>query len=344
MKGQVKFRIYDKDNEYRFTLKRNITIIQGESGTGKTTLLQAMFNSMSGSSAAAYTVETSANYFVYTRAFKKLRWETVLAEITDSVIFIEENNRFVYSNDFAKYVKKSGNYFVIIGRKPLKGLPYSWQEIYELVSHKGSGDLRRIYEFKEFYTNFTFTDYNFDLVIMEDSNAGFTFFEDFFSNVPVISANGNGNVLNTILAADASNILCIVDGAAFGSYLQEYYDDFENGRHYNKRITIWPPESFEWVLLKAGVFTCKNLDKILENPSDYIECSSYASWERFFTALAEESSEAQWKYNKNRLDDYYLTSGIKKKVNDVLPKELQDLAKKKTHGSKTINTIKMSLF
>ena len=56
MKGQVKFRIYDKDNEYRFTLKRNITIIQGESGTGKTTLLQAMFNSMSGSSAAAYPV------------------------------------------------------------------------------------------------------------------------------------------------------------------------------------------------------------------------------------------------------------------------------------------------
>lgn len=105
MKGQVKFRIYDKDNEYRFTLKRNITIIQGESGTGKTTLLQAMFNSMSGSSAAAYTVETSANYFVYTRAFKKLRWETVLAGITNSVIFIEENNRFVYSNDFAKYVK-----------------------------------------------------------------------------------------------------------------------------------------------------------------------------------------------------------------------------------------------
>lgn len=175
MKGRVKFRIYDKDNEYRFTLKRNITIIQGESGTGKTTLLQAIFNSMSGSSAVAYTVETSANYFVYTDAYINLRWETLLAEITNSVIFIEENNRFVYSNDFAKYVKKSGNYFVIIGRKPLKGLPYSWQEIYELVSHKGSGDLRRIYEFKEFYTNFTFTDYNFDLVIMEDSNAGFEF-------------------------------------------------------------------------------------------------------------------------------------------------------------------------
>ena len=43
MKGQVKFRIYDKDNEYRFTLKRNITIIQGESGTGKTTLLHTLW-------------------------------------------------------------------------------------------------------------------------------------------------------------------------------------------------------------------------------------------------------------------------------------------------------------
>lgn len=48
------------------------------------------------------------------------------------------------------------------------------------------------------------------------------------------------------------------------------------------------PESFEWVLLTAGVFKSKDLAKILENPSEYIECKDYASWERFFTALAEE--------------------------------------------------------
>lgn len=54
----------------------------------------------------------------------------------DTIIFIEENNRFIYSVEFAEYVALSGNYFVIVSRNSIKTLPYSFQEIYKIESSK----------------------------------------------------------------------------------------------------------------------------------------------------------------------------------------------------------------
>lgn len=47
----------------------------------------------------------------------------------NTVIFIEENNDFVFSEEFASFVRESGNYFVLVTRSPLKRLPYSIHEI-----------------------------------------------------------------------------------------------------------------------------------------------------------------------------------------------------------------------
>ena len=51
----------------------------------------------------------------------------------NTVIFIEENNDFVFSEEFAAFVRESGNYFVLVTRSPLKMLPYSIHEIYEIM-------------------------------------------------------------------------------------------------------------------------------------------------------------------------------------------------------------------
>lgn len=57
------------------------------------------------------------------------------------VIFIEENNHFIFGTEFAKFVKESGNYFVLISRSPLKTLPYSIHEIYEIVTEGKRTDI-----------------------------------------------------------------------------------------------------------------------------------------------------------------------------------------------------------
>jgi predicted ABC-class ATPase len=127
MKGKYHFRVKSKKTVFEFEIRRNITVIQGDSATGKTTLLRMMYE--------------------YLR---------------DNVIFIEENNNFVFTEDFAEFVKTSGNYFVIVNRSPLKMLPYSIHEIYEIVT--------------------------------EYSNSGYHFFKNVFCKCNVVSANGNSNI------------------------------------------------------------------------------------------------------------------------------------------------------
>lgn len=331
MKGIIKFKVSDNKLLYQFELKRNITILQGISANGKTTLLRMLVEATEEGTSLIYKVETNARYYVFSGTSQGSGWKESLYDKTDTVIFIEENNRFVYSKEFAEFVKTSGNYFVIVGRKPLNTLPYSIQEIYTLISYKPENSLKRVYEFKELYSNFEFINTDFDLIITEDAKSGYEFYQHLFSNISVISANGNSNILNTIDSVDKHNILCIVDGAAFGSYLQDYYEDFENDIYIDKRITFWMPESFEYVILEAGVVTFRELPDILLNPSDYIECKEFPSWERYFTYLLIEKSDQRYKYKKSSLDPYYLQEKNMKKVIEVMPEEIKNYFQQKNH-------------
>ena len=70
------------------------------------------------------------------------------------------------------------------------------------------------------------------------------------------------------------------------------------------------PESFEWMILKSGLIQRDDLEEILQNPSDYIYCEKYVSWERFFTDLLIDSTKDSplMRYDKSKLADYYKNS------------------------------------
>ena len=151
MKGIFHFEVSNKKQFYSFDVKRNITILEGNSATGKTTLLEILQDSKTIEKKYTCKVITNANYFVYLRSDQSRNWLEVFEGLYDTIIFIEENNRFIYSVEFAEYVALSGNYFVIVSRNSIKTLPYSFQEIYKIESSKKG--LQQVYTFKEVYSN-----------------------------------------------------------------------------------------------------------------------------------------------------------------------------------------------
>ena len=116
-----------------FSIRRNITIIKGDSATGKTTLLRILYEYLRIGRQSGYAVSTNASYYVYIRDEVGRDWKDALYPLKNTVIFIEENNEFVFTKEFASYVKESGNYFVFVTRAPLKMLPYSIHEIYDRI-------------------------------------------------------------------------------------------------------------------------------------------------------------------------------------------------------------------
>lgn len=324
MKGSYHFRVKSKKVLFEFTIKRNITVIKGDSATGKTTLLHMLYEYLRTGRESGYSVSANVKYYVYLRKEVGREWKDALYPLTDTVIFIEENNDFVFSREFAEYVKVSGNYFVLVNRAPLKMLPYSIHEIYEIITAGKYADVKESYHYlQELYSNFPLPENNrINYVVTEDTNSGFQFFTRAFRYSTVISAGGNSNILPHIQKLKKGDILAIADGAAFGAMIEKClaYSAVQN----KQRISVWMPESFEYLILKSGVVSAKGLDDILASTSDYIDAAEYESWEKYFTQLLITlTSDKPYKYSKHSLDFYYLQDKNMNQILNEFPEALQ---------------------
>ena len=242
----------------------------------------------------------------------------------NTVIFIEENNEFVFTKEFASFVKKSGNYFVFVTRAPLKMLPYSIHEIYEIITDGKRTDIKESYhEFREIYSNYPIIENNkIQNIVTEDSNSGYQFWTHAFKNSHVTSSNGNGNLIKQVEELGPGDALVIADGAAFGSLMESCMSSFQVQT--DRRISLWLPESFEYLILKSGVLKSEKITQILENISEYVECEKYESWESFFTELLVTlTAGGVEKYSKNVLNAYYLQDWIVDKIKGQLPIEVK---------------------
>jgi hypothetical protein len=324
MRGNYHFRVKSKKTIFEFEIRRNITVIKGDSATGKTTLLQMMYEYLRVGRESGYSVSTNASYYVYLRQEVGRDWKDALLPLTNTVIFIEENNNFVFTEAFAAFVKTSGNYFVLVNRSPLKMLPYSIHEIYEIVTEGKHSDVKESYhELRELYSNYPNVENNhFSNIVTEDSNSGHQFFKKVFSGHQVFSANGNGNIVNLVKNIQDEDTLIVADGAAYGAMIEEHLEYFDAVE--NRRISMWLPESFEYLILKSGIVQEKELPAVLKNPSEYVDSREFESWERFFTQLlVSATSNTEHRYSKQKLDEYYLQEKQVRKILEQFPAEIR---------------------
>lgn len=319
MKGKYSVFVQNNRLRYEFTISRNITIIRGDSATGKTTLLDLLNAYDRDGDSSGVLVKCDVPCVV----IGGQRWEENLQFIHNSIVFIDECNRFVKSEDFAVRVKESDNYFVIVTRDDLPNLPYSVKEIYGIRESGKYAGLKQVYN--EFYCLYgEVADAELaqeSLVIAEDSNAGFEFFSGLCDEkVECISANGKLNVFKALQEHREERVLVIADGAAFGCEMEKVMQLIKIGR----RIVLYLPESFEWLILNAGIFDDSELKAILNAPSEYVDSKEFFSWERFFTDLLVKKSRGTYlQYNKRSLNKAYLQEKIKNKIVDnMLPIKL----------------------
>lgn len=115
--------------------------------------------------------------------------------------------------------------------------------------------------------------------------------------------------------------MVIADGAVFGSLIETCINSFQIQTE--RRISLWLPESFEYLILKSGILKSEKLIQILDNIPEYVECEKYESWEKFFTEiLITLTADGVEKYSKNILNSYYLQDWVVDKIKEQLPIEV----------------------
>ncbi len=316
MVGSFHITVSNAAVKYDFTIKRNITIIKGDSATGKTVLIDMIRDYVSNGQDSGVSISCD----IPCRVIEGKMWEDQLKPINESIVFIDEGNSFVSSYDFAEYVKSGKNYYVIVTREKLNNLPYSVSEIYGIKSSGKYSNLEPVYHetyhiYEEYTHNFSMGDkVTPDILITEDTNSGYEFFSLATESGKCISAGGKSKVFNAVAKANAKSVLVIADGAAFGSEMERICELKKS----NAEIHLLLPESFEWIILNSGVV--KNIPgEQIEHPENYADSSRYFSWERYFTdILVQSTKDTYMAYNKSHLGNYYKQTVIVNQIKNSI--------------------------
>ena len=312
--------------KYEFGIKRFITLIQGDSATGKTTLIDLLREYNRSGKSGPIKLESDVPCLVFNGS--KTDWESFLSDKKGNIIFIDEDFSYVRTKEFAQSIKFTDNYYVIITRDSLPCLPYSIKEIYGIKTSGKYHFPQKIYQ--EFYplyeNNFMSLKPEISTIITEDSKAGYIFIKNSFTESNCISANGNSNIYKIVkeLSKDIP-IYILADGAAFGAFIER----LAKLMVYNKNISLYLPESFEWLVLKSGLIKKENVKDILDKPENFADTIRYFSWEQFFTDYLEAATESdkRKKYKKDSLSKYYLEQNNKEKILALFPKEFRNVIK-----------------
>ncbi len=148
--------------------------------------------------------------------------------IKEHIIFIDEDNTFLPTREFAEAVRGSDNYYVIVTRESLPNLPYSVEEIYGIRESGKYASLKQTYH--EFFRIYGREDalkpVKVKQMIVEDSNAGYEFFAGLLKTGgdKVISAGGKSNIFAELLKRQGQNLKQCLDRPE---------DFIESSRHFS---------------------------------------------------------------------------------------------------------------
>ena len=91
MKGKYRIIVENKKIRYDFEIKRNITIIKGDSATGKTTLADMIAEYEENGADSGIRLACDRECHILQGRY----WKALLAEMKNSIIFIDEGNKNV---------------------------------------------------------------------------------------------------------------------------------------------------------------------------------------------------------------------------------------------------------
>lgn len=285
----IDLKVRSKAFNFDGSISRRITVIRGDSATGKTSLIDTI-----DSENPDVEIESSMPLLVAGND----SWEGTLVDNTDSIIFFDDLE-CTESGAFAKvcseYLVKNNLFIVIINRQPFDNFILLAEEDRNLHSYtKVALSVSEIYDFKTNGVDHWLEPAKIpviddcsdvDCVLVEDRGKGGDFFENYFQNV-VKSSQGKSQIMEDVLKLvnNHSKILVMIDLAAYGFHWEKFY---KNVLFKYSNVFILPKrECFEQMLIYSNMLNNNLIVK--EETSNLLKyANTFNSWENYFETLID---------------------------------------------------------
>lgn len=153
MIGKYHLRVRNKVCDFSLTLDRKYTLIQGDSGTGKSifTDLVKQYSRYGADSGIELTCEISVVSLISdTGTWDTDTWKEKLNRYRDAIFVIDAFDPCIREceAEFSELAENSQAYFIILSRKTFSALSYDTDSIYEFVSVANADREKQAYTVK----------------------------------------------------------------------------------------------------------------------------------------------------------------------------------------------------
>lgn len=263
---------------YEFDLERRVTVIRGDSGTGKTLLA----NLLVAEPETGVHVECERSFVLMNNNIR-VNYSTWFKDYDNVVFILDEDSRWLRDRRFYDAALDSGAWLLVMDRSTL--LTTYECSVESVMRLKVSGKYRTL---EKLYTHKSTTFPKDWPVFTEDIGSGYSFMQKVRDKVAPL---GGKDLLDNLTPNELYGKIYFMDGAAYGHKLHAYYNDWLKGR-----IEFILPESFEWVLLHSPQFSqYTEVRNMLADPVAYgANKTEYKTWENFFTWFIHDFTTRMW--------------------------------------------------
>lgn len=290
MKGHVDIIVRSMNISYEISLDRQISVIRGQSASGKTEFVRQI--DLYWGDASHNGVQIESKYPVRHLVDEEY-WENRIRDNPGVVWVADEADACLLRKNESKLaaaIKHSDSYFILITRSAMKSLPYSINSIFELELRfeddrpKNVAVPLKSLRYLDKPLNWMPSN-----VLVEGEGTDLTFFRSTLAlrEDKVLTCKGRGNCykrVDKLFKAGKDEIFLIIDGAAFGCCIEDVNALLQAG--YALMVVAY--ESFEWLLLAS---VCGNIPE-LQHTENFCDSKKWFSWERYYTSLLESRSKS----------------------------------------------------
>lgn len=264
---------YNNKVEYHIRIASRVTIICGDSATGKTVMLEALCD-QSDSQHDDRVIE-----YRYTAGVPAIT--TLKTYPEGSIVFMDEDTvKYLWKTDQLHTILDAHNYYVLITRLQAVDIPCSISDIYELQTVDGiTKAVRRYPNFDKWY--------DANEYVCEDEVSGYMYWDNYLPNVTTMRGRLNWKKYK--------HCECLImDAAALGSEIADML---------HENVKLYAPQSFEYLLIKYFTeLSTEDLVGLLE--------PTHKTYERLFTDLCANRRCLGFKYSKRNCPPVVLMSRI----------------------------------
>lgn len=294
---------------YTMDITNRITIIRGNSATGKSVLVRLIDN------IGKPQVKVSSDIDIIHINSKLILEGFPLKE--DRIYIMDEDDGIEHPEVVKKINDKRYKFILITRREDFGSFSY---DIYQIYHFKNSGRYHNLIRTYGKIDNSHVNQNNLQNIITEDSNSGFEFFNK-VCNYQIYSAKGNSNIPKYL----RNNSIVVIDRVGFGPYIKRTLNIIKY-----QNIALVYPLSFEYLILSSNIFNYSEKDylKVWEN-SKNLEEYCY----KLLKTISEDYS--LW-YSKKHINDWFTISPQKDKILSKIDSEFGIKLKTKDNRSKFI--------